>query len=85
MTPTGMTATRMGSTELAGVGNRDVDFVIQGLTFLSQKKKNRVFFLFFCQIIPQVKKDPSMYIGKMHLPFIGLFDNTTILWSYAVS
>lgn len=78
MTPTGMTATRMGSTELAGVGNRDVVFVIQGLTFLSQKKEP-VFFGFFCQIIPQVKKDPSMYIGKMHLPFIGLFDNTTIM------
>lgn len=80
MTPTGMTATRMCSTEWAGVGNRDVVFVIQGLTFLSQKKKkNWFFFLFFCQIIPQVKKDPSMYIGKMHLPFIGLFDDTTIM------
>ena len=65
MTPTGMTATRMCSTEWAGVGNRDVVFVIQGLTFLSQKKKKEpgFFFGFFCQIIPQVKKDPSMYIA----------------------
>lgn len=80
-----MTATRMGSTEWAGVGNRDVILVIQGLTFLSQKK-NR-----FSPNPPPLppkslksKKILRCYIEKMHLPFIHLVDNTTVVVMYRV-
>lgn len=75
MTPTRMTATRMGSTEWAGVGNRgDTRFNV------SVSKKKPVFFSFFAKLSLKSKRIlRCMYIGKMHLPFIGLFDNTTIM------